>query len=75
MKKRSPFVDTNKRYATEIEVDQKEVVLMWAPGHVGIGGNEAADRAAREALEKETIDDLMPFSGLESLTAKYTHHV
>ena len=59
----------------KIDIDQKEVVFMWAPGHAGIRGNEAVDRTAEEALEKEPTDDLMPFSDLKPLTAKYVHQV
>ena len=59
----------------KFEVDQKEVVFIWVPGHVGIRGNKAAERAAKEALEKEPIDDLMLFSDPQSLTAKYIHQV
>ena len=59
----------------KLEVDQKGVVFMWVAGHVGIRGNEAADRATKEALGKEPIDDLMPFSDLKPLTAKYMHQV
>ena len=59
----------------KIDVDQKKIVFMWVPGRVGIQGNKTADWAAEEAVDKEPTDDLMPFSDLKPLTAKYMYQV
>ena len=46
---------------------------MWVPGHADV--HEAADRASKEALDKEPVGDLVIFSDLKPLTAKNTHQV
>ena len=45
----------------------------WTYG--GIRGNEAADRAAKEALGKEPTDDLMTFSDLKPFSDKHIDQV
>ena len=37
---------------------------MWFPGHIGIRGIEAADRAAKEVLNTEPTAGLVPFFDL-----------
>ena len=48
---------------------------MWDPGQVGIRGSEAADRAAKEVLGQNPTADLMPFSDLKPLTARFVYQV
>ena len=61
----------------EMYADQKEIVLCvggWGRG-LAIRGNEAADRAAKEVLDKEPTDGLTPISDLGPLTVTYIHQV
>ena len=49
----------------KIDLDQKKIDFMWVSGHVGMQGNEPADRAAKNAFDKELTDELVPFSDLK----------
>ena len=61
---------TIQEFLHKINADQKEIVFMWVPGHVGIRGNEVADRTAKKSLDNKPRADFMPFSDLKPLTAK-----
>lgn len=49
----------------KIDLDQKKIDFMWVSGHVGMQGNEPADRAAKNAFDKELTDELVPSSDLK----------
>ena len=59
----------------KINADKKETIFMSVPGHIGIRGNEADDRSAKEALNTEPTAGLVPFSDLTPLTSKYVSEV
>ena len=65
-----PLLIQIQEFLHKINADQKEIVFMWVPGHVGIRGNEVADRTAKKSLDNKPRADFMPFSDLKPLTAK-----
>ena len=49
----------------------KTVVFAWVPSHIGIPGNEKADRAAKAALNEPVSDTKIPFTDLGFRTREY----
>ena len=70
-----PLLIQKQKLLHKVNADKKETIFMWVPGHIGIRGNEAADRAAKEALKTEPTAGLVPFSNLKPLTSKYVCEV
>jgi ribonuclease HI len=49
-----------------------EVIFIWVPSHVGIGGNERADQLAKAALQyPEVTGGRIPFTDLKSAIIKF----
>ena len=51
--------------------EEREIVFVWVPGHVDIRGNSAADSDAKDALEGDILDEVLPFPDVKSRLNNY----
>ena len=65
MKYGHPILTKIHELHSDLLQDGREFAFVWVPGHVGIGGNTAADTAARDALDGDISDELIPVSDLK----------
>ena len=58
---RNSVVISILKLIAEIFELNKIITFCWIPSHCGIPGNERADRAAKDALNKDITPMLIPF--------------
>ena len=55
-----------QRIRNRIAASNREVCFCWVPSHIGVQGNEQVDRAAREAITREEVEEVdIPRSDLK----------
>lgn len=67
-------IDSDNEYVKEIQMllfellnQQKTVIFCWVPGHVGIAGNEKADKKAKTALRLTPSSRKIPFQDCSTM--------
>ena len=68
---RNPSIATVLRKHSDL-TPMKSIVYCWIPGHVGISGNEMADRAAKEALLLNISKTKIPYTDAKHAINTYS---
>ena len=50
---------------------QKDIIFCWLPSHVGISGNEEADKVAKSSLNMQETKLKLPYTDFKPLINKY----
>lgn len=69
-----PLVPAIQEKYTSLQISGKSITMIWTPSHVGIPGNELADRLASKESEAITVQQTLWATDLKShLTNLYKH--
>ena len=55
--------------------ERADIVFCWLPSHIGISGNEEADKAAKDALSFEILPYRVPFNDFKPLINNFIKNV
>ena len=60
---KNPLIQILKERIHSLETEgDKRITFCWTPAHVGIQGNEEADRIAKAATSQPAVDMNLPYS-------------
>ena len=55
--------------------ERADIVFCWLPSHIGISGNEEADKAAKDALSLEVLSFKVPYNDFKPLIIDFLRNV